>query len=66
MKYSFFHHHDCTTEEADTLLSDYQKRGVRAEKSLNSDFVTWTVSAKLPECERPARTPGAFRQKLWR
>ncbi len=35
-----FHHHDCTTEQADTLISDYQKRGVRTEKSLNPDFIT--------------------------
>ncbi|WP_179135242.1 hypothetical protein [Salmonella enterica] len=49
MKYSWFHHHDCTTEQADTLVSDYQKRGIRTEKSLNPDFITWTVSAKLPE-----------------
>lgn len=35
MKYSWFHHHDCTTEQADTLISDYQKRGVKTEKSLN-------------------------------
>ncbi|APF12027.1 hypothetical protein BKC11_04965 [Salmonella enterica subsp. enterica serovar Typhimurium] len=33
MKYSWFHHHDCTTEQADTLISDYQKRGVRTEKT---------------------------------
>ncbi|EDU6851542.1 hypothetical protein CPW27_004859, partial [Salmonella enterica subsp. enterica] len=49
MKYSWFHHHDCTTEQADTLISDYQKRGIRTEKSLNPDFITWTVSVKLPE-----------------
>ncbi|EDH9430449.1 hypothetical protein CC452_24410, partial [Salmonella enterica subsp. enterica serovar Typhimurium] len=49
MKYSWFHHHDCTTEQADTLISDYQKRGIRTGKSLNPDFITWTVSAKLPE-----------------
>ncbi|KMJ22100.1 hypothetical protein ABT77_11880 [Salmonella enterica subsp. enterica serovar Typhimurium] len=48
MKYSWFHHHDCTTEQADTLISD-QKRGIRTEKSLNPDFITWTVSVKLPE-----------------
>ncbi|EEG5537041.1 hypothetical protein G3E37_003530 [Salmonella enterica subsp. enterica] len=38
MKYSWFHHHDCTTEQADTLMSDYQKRGVRTEKSLKGSF----------------------------
>ncbi|EAA1916538.1 hypothetical protein EW426_19130 [Salmonella enterica subsp. enterica serovar Haifa] len=49
MKYSWFHHHDCTTEQADTLISDYQKRGIRTEKSLNHDCIHWTVSALLPE-----------------
>lgn len=52
MKYSWFYHHDCTTEQADTLISDYQNRGIRTEKSLNPDFITWTVSAKLPEYAR--------------
>ncbi|ECL6016399.1 hypothetical protein VW00_004565 [Salmonella enterica subsp. enterica serovar Sandiego] len=49
MKYSWFHHHDCTTEQADTLISDYQKRGVKTERSLNYDCIHWTVSALLPE-----------------
>lgn len=65
MKYSWFHHHDCTTEQADTLISDYQKRGVRTEKSLNPDFITWTVSAKLPEYAHRVRTPKSLRQKVW-
>ncbi|WP_080080031.1 hypothetical protein [Salmonella enterica] len=59
------HHHDCTTEQADTLISDYQKRGVRTEKSLNPDFITWTVSAKLPEYAHRVRTPKSLRQKVW-
>ncbi|ECG8314414.1 hypothetical protein E1871_20710 [Salmonella enterica subsp. enterica serovar Mgulani] len=65
MKYSWFHHHDCTTEQADTLISDYQKRDVRTEKSLNPDFITWTVSAKLPEYAHRVRTPKSLRQKVW-
>lgn len=65
MKYSYFHHTECTTEQAERLIADYQSRGVRAKKSLNPDFLTWTVSAKLQECERPARTPRTFRQKGW-
>ena len=53
------------TVKAERLIADYQSRGVRAKKSLNPDFLTWTVSAKLQECERPARTPRTFRQKGW-
>ncbi|ELO1491923.1 replication protein [Salmonella enterica] len=53
------------TEQADTLISDYQKRGVRTEKSLNPDFITWTVSAKLPEYAHRVRTPKSLRQKVW-
>ncbi|EJW0956188.1 hypothetical protein N8R58_004607, partial [Salmonella enterica] len=49
MKYSWFHHHDCTTEQADELVAEYRRRGVKVERSLNPDFITWTVSAKLPE-----------------
>ncbi len=65
MKYSFFHHHECTTKQADELVAFYQRRGVKVERSLNRDNITWTVSAKLPECEHPARTPRTFRQKVW-
>ncbi|TGC25854.1 hypothetical protein [Escherichia sp. E1130] len=65
MKHSFFHHPECTTEQADELMARYRARGIRTEKSLNSDFLTWTVSVKLPECGRPARTPRTFRQKVW-
>ena len=65
MKYSYFHHTECTNEQADRLIADYRARGIRTEKSLNPDFLTWTVSMKLPECGRPARTPRTFRQKVW-
>lgn len=65
MKYSWFHHSDCTTEQADELVANYRRRGVKVERSLNSDYLTWTVSAKLPESEHSARTPRTFRQKVW-
>lgn len=51
MKYSWFHHHECTTEQADELVASYRRRGAKVERSLNRDNITWTVSAKLPECE---------------
>ncbi|VYU56606.1 hypothetical protein [Metakosakonia massiliensis] len=65
MKYSWFHHHDCTTEQADELLANYQRRGVEVERSLNPDYITWTVSARLPVARRQQRSPRSFSQKVW-
>lgn len=65
MKCSWFHHSDCTTEQADELVAEYRRRGVKVERSPNPDYLTWTVSVKLPECSHPARTPGTYRQKVW-
>ncbi|ECY1403686.1 hypothetical protein Q8124_004898 [Salmonella enterica] len=65
MKYSWFHHTDCTTQQAEELMAEYQRRGVEVEHSLNPDFITWTVSAKLPEYARRVRTPKSLRQKVW-
>lgn len=65
MKHSWFHHTDCTTQQAEELTAEYQRRGVMVERSLNSDYLTWTVSAKLPEYKHPARTPRTLRQKVW-
>ncbi len=65
MKYSWNHQHDCTTEQADTLISDYQNRGIMTGKSLNTAFITWTVSAKLPEYAHRVRTPKSLRLKVW-
>lgn len=48
MKYSWFQHPDCTTEQAEQLVSRYQARGIVTEKSLNADYLSWTVSARLP------------------
>ncbi|EBP9227883.1 hypothetical protein ATQ04_19715 [Salmonella enterica] len=65
MKYSWCHHTDCTTQQAEELMAEYQRRGVEVERSLNPDFITWTVSAKLPEYARRVRTPKSLRQKVW-
>lgn len=55
MKYSWFHHHECTTQQADDLMARYRQRGVKVERSLNPDFMTWTVSAQLVEDKNPPR-----------
>lgn len=65
MQYSWFQHTECTTEQAERLVADYRARGIVTEKSLNPDFLSWTVSARLPECARPGRTPRTFRQRMW-
>ncbi|ECT1022842.1 hypothetical protein DPO11_22920 [Salmonella enterica] len=49
MSMSWFHYPVCTTEEADELVRRYNQRGIRTERSLNSDYRTWMVSALLPE-----------------
>ncbi|ECG3428934.1 hypothetical protein P0Z73_000756 [Salmonella enterica] len=51
MKMTWFQHPACTTEEADELVKQYRRRGVKTERSLNHDCIHWTVSALLPECD---------------
>ncbi|KGA99316.1 hypothetical protein DR73_1532 [Enterobacteriaceae bacterium ATCC 29904] len=65
MKESWFQHTECTTTQAEQLLGDYRRRGVKAERSLNPDCITWTVSARLPEARRKESTLRTFRQKGW-
>lgn len=47
MKMTWFQHPACTTEEADELVKQYRRRGVKTERSLNHDCINWTVSALL-------------------
>ncbi len=59
MKYSQFHHHDCTTEQATRCahggLSEAGRKDER--KSLNlTSLPQRTVSAKLPEYAHRVRT----------
>ncbi|EAV7413519.1 hypothetical protein IWA15_000849 [Salmonella enterica] len=49
MKMTWFQHPACTTEEADELVKQYRRRGVKTERSLNHDCINWTVNALLPE-----------------
>ncbi|EEW40072.1 hypothetical protein HMPREF0484_3872 [Klebsiella pneumoniae subsp. rhinoscleromatis ATCC 13884] len=46
-------------------MSRYQARGIVTEKSLNPDYLSWTVSARLPVCARPEYTPRSLRQRIW-
>ncbi|WP_241008079.1 hypothetical protein [Citrobacter freundii] len=65
MKYSWFHHHECTTEQADELVASYRRRGATVERSLNRDNITWTVSARLPEGKKPPRPSRCWQNRVW-
>lgn len=65
MKYSWFQHTDCTTEQADELVDNYRRRGVKVERSLNRDNITWTVSAQLPESDKAPRPSRVWQNKAW-
>lgn len=65
MKYSWFHHTDCTTQQADELMAKYRQRGVKVERSLNQDLITWTVSAQLVEDKNPPRPASRLRNRMW-
>lgn len=65
MRETWFNYPDCTTEQADELLAQYRRRGVPVERSLNSDYVTWTVSARLPEGKNPPRSDRRWQNRMW-
>ena len=65
MKETWFYHPDCTTAQAEELLAQYRRRGIKAERSLNPDRVTWTVSALLPEGNKPPRPSRVWQSKAW-
>ncbi|WP_153752823.1 MULTISPECIES: hypothetical protein [unclassified Citrobacter] len=65
MKYSWFHHHEYTTEQADELVASYRRRGARVERSLNRDNITWTVSVQLPESEKEPRPSKVWQNRAW-
>jgi len=65
MKRTWFYHTDCTTAQAEELLAEYERRGVKVERSLNADLITWAVSALLPESNKPPRTSRIWQSKVW-
>ncbi|EDW2284201.1 hypothetical protein Y618_003754 [Salmonella enterica subsp. enterica] len=65
MKYTYFQHSKCTTEQADELVAEYRRRGVKVERSLNSDYLTWTVSARLPEGDKAPRPSRVWQNRAW-
>ncbi|EDV82125.1 conserved hypothetical protein [Escherichia coli E22] len=46
-------------------MAEYRRRGIRVERSLNPDYITWTVSARLPEGKKPPRTSRRWQNRVW-
>lgn len=65
MKISWFHHTECTTEQADELEAGYRRRGAIVKRSLNPDYLTWTISAQLPESDKASRPSRVWQSKAW-
>lgn len=65
MKFSWFQHTECTTEQAERLMVEYRARGYETERSLNPDYLTWTVSVRRPEVKHLTPTPRSMRQRVW-
>ncbi|HGY5195263.1 TPA: hypothetical protein ACX3MJ_004956 [Raoultella ornithinolytica] len=65
MQISWFHHHDCTTQQADELMAKYRQRGLKVERSLNPDFITWTISVMLVEDKHAPRPNSRWRNRMW-
>lgn len=65
MKDSWFQHTDCTTQQSEELIAQYRHRGVKVERSLNPDYLTWTVSARLPEGKEPPRADRRWQNRMW-
>ncbi|MFG6090748.1 hypothetical protein [Enterobacter soli] len=65
MKETWFQYPECTTQQADELMAQYRRRGVPVERSLNNDFITWTVSARLPEGKNPPRASRKWQNRMW-
>ena len=47
------------------LVEKYRARGVKTERSLNRDNITWTVSAQLPEGDNAPRPSRVWQSKAW-
>ncbi|HCA0682998.1 hypothetical protein [Citrobacter freundii] len=66
MKKSWFQHPQLTTEQADELEARYRAKQIKTERSLDNDFIHWTISAFLPEASKSPRQDRSWQQRIWR
>lgn len=65
MKKTWFHHYECTHEEANDIIERYKSRNIKTEKKLSCDYKSWNVSALLPEYECEPVPSRVWQQKIW-
>lgn len=65
MSKSWFHHPNCTTEEANQLILSYTARNIKTEKQLAADYKSWVVSALLPELNHIPQPSRRWEQPIW-
>ncbi|WP_410742611.1 hypothetical protein [Citrobacter freundii] len=66
MKKSWFQHPQLTTEQVDELEARYRAKQIKTERSLDNDFIHWTISAFLPEASKSPRQDRTWQQRIWR
>ncbi|MGC0890440.1 hypothetical protein [Pantoea agglomerans] len=65
MAKDWFTHTGVTAEEAERLINQYAKRGVKTRKHLSLDCRTFNVQALLPVTNYEPKPSKAFQSKLW-
>lgn len=63
---AWFTHDPMSSEEAVQLLAEYQRRGLKAMKSLSEDKTQWVVSVEAQKRKKLQRTPPSMVNRLWR
>ena len=65
MKKTWFQHYPMNESEANNLIRNYSKRGVKTEKSLTDDPRFFVVSAFLPLSKYIPRSNKSYINSLW-
>ncbi|ELQ6039747.1 hypothetical protein R2226_003943 [Cronobacter sakazakii] len=66
MRKTWFEHTDCTSAEAEELMAQYRKRGVKVERFLSDDCRKFIVRVELPESRHEPRPSRTYQQRIWR
>ncbi|WP_108701579.1 hypothetical protein [Phytobacter sp. SCO41] len=65
MKKGWFNHVNLSEAQANELVARYRANGVETQKSLAPDYLTWIVSALLPESAKPPRADKTYQWRHW-
>lgn len=62
---TWFHHLNLTSDEATQLITAYQSRNVKTQRTLSADPRLWVVSALLPEYASEPKGRSQYQQRIW-